>query len=75
MRKNALQVLIPKFGLEGTIYLLGAKDTVHKSGIQFVFNEEVKLSTFFYFKFHSNGVCCFSLGSLAAIQRYTIPGL
>lgn len=41
VRKNALQILIPKFGLEGTIYLSaknGAAAT--KSGIQFVFNEE-----------------------------------
>lgn len=41
MRKNALQILIPKFGLEGTIYLSGKNDIAHKSGIKFVFNEEV----------------------------------
>lgn len=41
IRKNALQVLIPKFGLEGTIYLCGRKGEAHKSGIQFVFDEEV----------------------------------
>lgn len=41
VRKNALQVLIPKFGLEGTIYLCGRKGEAHKSGIQFVFDEEV----------------------------------
>lgn len=38
IRKNALQVLIPKFGLEGTIYLSGKKDT--PSSIQFIYNEE-----------------------------------
>lgn len=38
VRKNALQVLIPKFGLEGTIYLSGKKNA--KSAIQFVYNEE-----------------------------------
>lgn len=38
VRKNALQVLIPKFGLEGTIYLSGKKNST--STIQFVYNEE-----------------------------------
>lgn len=41
VRKNALQILIPKFGLEGTIYLCGKDGVAHKSGIQFTFNEEV----------------------------------
>lgn len=40
VRKNALQILIPKFGLEGTIYLSGKNGAATKSGIQFVFNEE-----------------------------------
>lgn len=44
VRKNALQILIPKFGLEGTIYLSGKKGSIHKSGIQFVFNEEASFS-------------------------------
>ena len=35
VRKNALQVLIPKYGLEGTIYLPDKKQS------PFVFNEEV----------------------------------
>lgn len=38
MRKNALQVLIPKFGLEGTIYLSGKKHL--NSSVQFVYCEE-----------------------------------
>lgn len=38
VRKNALQVLVPKFGLEGTIYL---NDKKGSSAVQFVFNEEV----------------------------------
>lgn len=38
MRKNALQVLIPKFGLEGTIYLCGKKNV--KSVVEFVYNAE-----------------------------------
>jgi exosome complex exonuclease DIS3/RRP44 len=36
VRKNALQVLVPKYGLEGTIYLSGKGQTV-----KFVYNEEV----------------------------------
>ena len=34
VRKNALQVLIPKYGLEGTVFM-------DKHGSGFVFNEEV----------------------------------
>lgn len=49
VRKNALQILIPKFGLEGTIYLSGKKGAT-KSGIQFVFDEEV----FFLKEFKKN---------------------
>lgn len=45
VRKNALQVLIPKFGLEGTIYVSGKKDQGKKFAVEFVYNEEV--STFF----------------------------
>lgn len=41
VRKNALQVLVPKFGLEGTIYLANKKGAAVKEGIHFVFNEEV----------------------------------
>lgn len=37
VRKNALQILVPKFGLEGTIYL---NDKKGSSPVQFVFNEE-----------------------------------
>lgn len=45
MRKNALQVLIPKFGLEGTVYLNPTKDDQRQkpaSGVTFIFNEDVK---------------------------------
>ena len=38
VRKNALQVLIPKYGLEGTVFM----DKQAESGI--AFNEEVKCS-------------------------------
>lgn len=41
VRKNALQILIPKYGLEGTIYLSGKKEDVKKSEIEFIYNEEV----------------------------------
>ena len=42
MRKNALQILIPKFGLEGTVYLNALKDDKQKNpeGVVFTFNEE-----------------------------------
>lgn len=46
VRKNALQVLIPKFGLEGTIYVSGKGDKENKSGAQFVYNEEVSIKIF-----------------------------
>ncbi|OPL33363.1 exosome rrp44-like complex exonuclease, partial [Mytilus galloprovincialis] len=35
IRKNALQILIPKYGLEGTLYI-----NKEKSGVTFTFNEE-----------------------------------
>lgn len=43
VRKNALQILIPKFGLEGTVYLNSLKDDQKKlpGGVVFNFNEEV----------------------------------
>lgn len=45
VRKNALQVLIPKYGLEGTLYLKSDKDGKDglertKSEVIFTFNEE-----------------------------------
>ncbi|XP_061397184.1 exosome complex exonuclease RRP44 [Musca vetustissima] len=42
VRKNALQILIPKFGLEGTIYLNALKDDQKKTNndVVFTFNEE-----------------------------------
>lgn len=43
VRKNALQILIPKFGLEGTVFLNALKDDQKKktNGVVFTFNEEV----------------------------------
>lgn len=37
VRKNALQILVPKYGLEGTIYLSGK----NQESVKFVYNEEV----------------------------------
>lgn len=39
VRKNALQILVPKYGLEGTLYLTGKS----VGSVTFVFNEEVKI--------------------------------
>lgn len=39
VRKNALQILVPKYGLEGTIYLSGK----NKDSIKFTYNEEVNI--------------------------------
>lgn len=42
VRKNALQILIPKFGLEGTIYVSGGtKDKEKQMAVKFEYNEEV----------------------------------
>lgn len=42
VRKNALQILIPKYGLEGTLYLQPPKGA--KQEVSFTYNEEVSLS-------------------------------
>lgn len=41
VRKNALQILIPKYGLEGTLYLNSSKG--EKQEVNFVYSEEVRL--------------------------------
>lgn len=41
VRKNALQILVPKFGLEGTIYVMGKDGQTHKSGVTFTYDDEV----------------------------------
>ena len=46
VRKNALQILIPKYGLEGTIYL---SDNKNKS--MFTYNEEVSQSLLVIFMY------------------------
>lgn len=42
VRKNAIIVLIPRFGLEGTVFF----DTKDKSGPNLVFDEEVRTPSF-----------------------------
>lgn len=42
VRKNAIIVLIPRFGLEGTVFF----DTKDKSGPRLVFDEEVRTPSF-----------------------------
>lgn len=42
VRKNAIIVLIPKFGLEGTVFF----DSKEKAAANLVFNEEVKMHNF-----------------------------
>jgi exosome complex exonuclease DIS3/RRP44 len=42
VRKNALQILVPKYGLEGTIYLSGK----NQENVKFVYNEEVSRRLF-----------------------------
>lgn len=42
VRKNAIIVLIPKFGLEGTVFF----DNKEKAASNLVFNEEVKTHNF-----------------------------
>ncbi|KAG8039028.1 hypothetical protein G9C98_003335 [Cotesia typhae] len=42
VRKNALQILIPKYGLEGTLYLNKKGNT---SGVKFIYNEEEHTQT------------------------------
>lgn len=76
VRKNALQILIPKFGLEGTIYLSGKKGATHKSGIQFVFDEEVQLVNLLKIACKLIIFCCYcSIGSHSTLQRHCIPCL
>lgn len=58
VRKNALQVLIPKYGLEGTLYLKSDKDGKDglertKAQIIFTFNEEDHTQRCGNFVFHS----------------------
>lgn len=49
VRKNALQVLIPKYGLEGTLYLAPPKGQVAK--VNFTYNEEEHSQSYGSIKF------------------------
>uniref|UniRef100_A0A182JC98 Exosome complex exonuclease RRP44 n=1 Tax=Anopheles atroparvus TaxID=41427 RepID=A0A182JC98_ANOAO len=40
IRKNALQVLVPKYGFEGTIYVTGRNNEEIRTGVRFVYDEE-----------------------------------
>nr|XP_040228737.2 exosome complex exonuclease RRP44 [Anopheles coluzzii] len=40
IRKNALQILVPKYGFEGTIYVTGRNNEEIKTGVRFVYDEE-----------------------------------
>lgn len=52
VRKNALQVLIPKYGLEGTIYL-SDKNNKSNSSVEFIYNEENQTQQHGNIIFHS----------------------
>lgn len=45
VRKNALQILIPKYGLEGTLFLSPRKGQIQTT--TFTYNEEVSGMFFF----------------------------
>lgn len=45
VKKNALQILIPKYGLEGTLYLSPPKGVEQE--VTFVFNDEVNRHSIF----------------------------
>lgn len=53
VRKNALQVLIPKFGLEGTLYLNSPKDDAKNSGVIFTYSEDQHTQSYGNVVFHS----------------------
>uniref|UniRef100_A0A182N1Q5 Protein DIS3 homolog n=1 Tax=Anopheles dirus TaxID=7168 RepID=A0A182N1Q5_9DIPT len=40
IRKNALQILVPKYGFEGTIYVTGKNNEEIKTGVRFVYDDE-----------------------------------
>lgn len=50
VRKNALQILIPKYGLEGTLYVSGRKELDH---VGFVYDEENQTQTCGNLIFHA----------------------
>ncbi|XP_055617537.1 exosome complex exonuclease RRP44 [Toxorhynchites rutilus septentrionalis] len=53
VKKNALQVIIPKYGLEGTIYVSGKNNETLKDGPTFVYSEETQTQTCGEVEFHA----------------------
>ncbi|XP_077301036.1 exosome complex exonuclease RRP44-like protein Dis3 [Arctopsyche grandis] len=53
VRKNALQILIPKFGLEGIIYVSGKKLSANPKSPKFSYSEEQQTQTYGDVVFHS----------------------
>lgn len=54
VKKNAIQVIIPKYGLEGTIYVAGKNnEKLKKDGPSFVYNEETQTQSCGDVEFHA----------------------
>ncbi|XP_019563909.3 exosome complex exonuclease RRP44 [Aedes albopictus] len=54
VKKNAIQVIIPKYGLEGTIYVAGKNnEKLKKDGPTFVYNEETQTQSCGAVEFHA----------------------
>ncbi|XP_065073059.1 exosome complex exonuclease RRP44 [Ochlerotatus camptorhynchus] len=54
VKKNAIQVIIPKYGLEGTIYVAGKNnEKLKKDGPTFVYNEETQTQSCGDVEFHA----------------------
>lgn len=47
VRKNALQVLVPKYGLEGVLYLKETTSSNKKQQVEFVYNDDVGIDFYF----------------------------
>lgn len=65
VRKNALQILVPKYGLEGTLYLSGKKE----KDIGFIYNEEVRYGKL---RRYCKRLSFFLLGSIAAMWKHRV---
>ncbi|KAL9693559.1 hypothetical protein quinque_012844 [Culex quinquefasciatus] len=53
VKKNAIQVIIPKYGLEGTIYVAGRNQETLKNKPTFVYNEETQTQSCGSVEFHA----------------------
>lgn len=65
VRKNALQILIPKYGLEGTLYLSPAKGQVAK--VNFTYSEEVGVCSFRFENYCLDGLFCWPTVLMCAL--------